>query len=404
MFGCFQVAHRQREAEADVAAARERLFAALEVAGGLVFEVGVEGAAANAHNRFRNVQCRVGRVRQRRRRPFPDVADELVDAAHAGAAGKFIDRHRRVVTRTIQMSPANVERFAPGITSLRDPARRRFDGPGRRFGPLGVARQSLADPARVGPRFEPTDADDRQMLIVGRILAVAPEARPGSARLIDEIEQGGQRFFVPEFELLVAAGVDELLVFGVGDTEAIQVNRRDHDQIAPRQFRVDFRLAAGRVRHLGKLADEHAAGRHQSHRFVELADRSHQLELREMLLCFRPEHERVAAVGEQFVDECVGAFWRTIALRQLLDRISFASRPAVRFRHRAQRVPERSFSRFRLPCCERFGVSFDAPSHARRSMKHRIAAPTPSKLALCQTSPQTKTDTATATIDHRETD
>ena len=36
------------------------LLAALEVAGGLVFEVRVEGAAADAHNRFRNVQCRVG--------------------------------------------------------------------------------------------------------------------------------------------------------------------------------------------------------------------------------------------------------------------------------------------------------------------------------------------------------
>jgi hypothetical protein len=35
-------------------------------------------------------------------------------------------------------------------------------------------------------------------------------------------------------------------------------------------------------------------------------------------------------------------------------------------------------------------------------MKHTITAPTPSKLALRHTSPQTKTDAATATIDQRE--
>ena len=49
------------------------------------------------------------------------------------------------------------------------------------------------------------------MLIVGRILAIAPVSRARGAGLIHEIEQGGQRFFVPELQLLVAARVDELL-------------------------------------------------------------------------------------------------------------------------------------------------------------------------------------------------
>src|SRR4051812_41411918 len=248
VFWGFQIAHWEGEAETDVATASESLFAALEVAGGLVFEVRVEGAAADAHNRFRYVQCRVGRVRQRRRRPFPDVADELMDAAHAGAAGEFIHRHRSAVTRTIQMRPPDIERFAPRITALRDSPRRRLDRPGGRFGPLGIARQLLASPARVGRSFEPTDADDRQMGIVGRILAIAPESWPRGTGFIDEVEQGGQSLFVPELQVLIAGRVDELLIFGIGNTKAIQVNRRHHYQIAASEFWIDFGLAASRIR------------------------------------------------------------------------------------------------------------------------------------------------------------
>jgi hypothetical protein len=48
------------------------------------------------------------------------------------------------------------------------------------------------------------------------------------------------------------------------------------------------------------------------------------------------------------------------------------------------------------------GIASDEFSDALLSAKHKITAPTPSKLALCQTSPQTNTDAAIAAISHRE--
>src|SRR6188472_2956490 len=89
LFWRFEAAHGKRQPEANVATAGERMVATLEVASGLVFEIGVESTAADAHNRFRYVQCRVGRVRQRRRRPFPHVTDQLVNTANACAAGEL---------------------------------------------------------------------------------------------------------------------------------------------------------------------------------------------------------------------------------------------------------------------------------------------------------------------------
>ena len=59
------------------------------------------------------------------------------------------------------------------------------------------------------------------------------------------------------------------------------------------------------------MAEQHAAGRHQGHRFVELADGPHDVQLREMLFRFRPQQQRVAARGQQFVDERVGALRQT---------------------------------------------------------------------------------------------
>ena len=137
-----------------------------------------------------------------------------------------------------QVRPAHVERFAPRIAALGDAARRGFDGPGAGLGPLGVGRQSLADPTRVGPRFEPADADHRQPLLAACKLAVGPVSRARGAGLIDEVQQRRQRFFVPEFKLLVAAGVDELLVLLVRDAKPIEICRLDVHQVSRRQPRI----------------------------------------------------------------------------------------------------------------------------------------------------------------------
>jgi hypothetical protein len=43
-----------------------------------------------------------------------------------------------------------------------------------------------------------------------------------------------------------------------------------------------------------------------------------------VLFGFGPEHERVAAVGEQVVNKRIGAFWRTTPVRQFFHGIAFA--------------------------------------------------------------------------------
>src|SRR5690242_11504351 len=90
--------------------------------------------------------------------PFPDIANELVDAADARAARIFLDGYGAILARAVEVSPADVERLAPRIAALSDAAGSRFHGPGASLGPFGIGRQSFADPAGVGPRLIPTNA------------------------------------------------------------------------------------------------------------------------------------------------------------------------------------------------------------------------------------------------------
>ena len=197
------------------------------------------------------------------------------------------------------------------------------------FRPLGVGWQSLANPASIGPGFEPADANDRQPLFVAQILAVVPISRAGCARLIDEIEQRRQRFLVPELELLVAARVDEPLILFVRHAEAIQIYRLDADEIAFDEFRVSVRRAAGRVRLFRKLAQQHASGRHERHAFVQLADRPHDVQLREMLFCFRPQQQCISASRQKLVDERIGAERGRIGLQSFEDGLLLSGLRAV---------------------------------------------------------------------------
>src|SRR4051812_22268260 len=97
----FQVGHGQSQADTDISSARQCVLAALVVARCLVFEVRVEGTAANAHDGFRNSQRWVGDGGKWAGRPFPNVADQLVDAADARAAGKLVDRNWRHMSRSV---------------------------------------------------------------------------------------------------------------------------------------------------------------------------------------------------------------------------------------------------------------------------------------------------------------
>src|SRR4051794_17659813 len=117
----FQVRHGQSQTDTDIPSARQCVLAALVVARCLIFEVSVEGTAANAHDGFRNAQRWVGHGGKWAGRPFPNVADQLVDAAHARAARKFVDRNWRDMSRSVQVGTANIERLAPRISPLGDP-------------------------------------------------------------------------------------------------------------------------------------------------------------------------------------------------------------------------------------------------------------------------------------------
>src|SRR3954453_18384325 len=126
----------------------------------LVFEIRVVSAATNAQYGFGYVQRGIAQFTKRRGGPFPNVADELVDAADAGAARILFDGHRALFARAVQVGAADVERFAPRVAALSDAPWSGLDRPGTRLSPFGIGGQSLSNPARIGPSFVPTDADD----------------------------------------------------------------------------------------------------------------------------------------------------------------------------------------------------------------------------------------------------
>src|SRR5947209_12814830 len=100
-----EVANAQRAAEADVVLAAERIFTAGELARGLIIEIGIERAAANRLKQ-RLVRALVGQRGDPEEivgRPFPNVANELIDAADAHARGKLLDRHSLSRARSPQV-------------------------------------------------------------------------------------------------------------------------------------------------------------------------------------------------------------------------------------------------------------------------------------------------------------
>ena len=75
--------------------------------------------------------------------PFPDVADQLLHAAHADAAGKLFDGHGATRARAPQVGPAAVHGLAPRIAALQQRM------PGRATGQL----PALTHSASVGSRL-----------------------------------------------------------------------------------------------------------------------------------------------------------------------------------------------------------------------------------------------------------
>src|SRR5689334_8142125 len=124
------------------------------------------------------MQRRVAELSERCGGPLPNVADQLVDAAHAGASGKLVDGDGAVIAGAMEVSASDVERLTPRVAPLCDATRSGFDRPAAGLGPFGVGGQAFADPARVRPGFKPTDPDDGQTTVAALILAVLPIARP----------------------------------------------------------------------------------------------------------------------------------------------------------------------------------------------------------------------------------
>jgi hypothetical protein len=57
---------------------------------------------------------------------------------------------------------------------------------------------------------------------------------------------------------------------------------------------------------LGELPQQNAPRGHESHRFVELADRPHNMQLSQMLFGFRSQQKCIASGEQEFIDQGVG--------------------------------------------------------------------------------------------------
>src|SRR4029077_1597135 len=108
--------------------------------------------------------------------------------ADARSVRVFVDVDRLLPMRAPQVGPANVERLAPRIPPLRDPARRRFDRPGTSLRPLGIGRNPLADPTSVGGRLVPAHANHRPPLFVRSMMSFNPEPWTGPPRQIGKVQ------------------------------------------------------------------------------------------------------------------------------------------------------------------------------------------------------------------------
>ena len=236
--------------------------------------------------------------RKRIGRPLPDVADQLLHAADADAAGKLVDAHRAARARAPQVGPAAVHRFAPRIAPLQQRMACERHRPTAGLDPFGVGRQSLAGPARIGRRLVPADAHHRMIVLAARIAPVAPESRTRMARSIDEVEHGRPDFRVPDGHLLVAAAGHEMVELCVGDRIAIEVVGLD----VQRHAAVIGRLAFGHAV-LGDVLQHHVALGHQAHAIGQRRARSRQLFDRQISDQLRPQQQRIAALRQHFVDE-----------------------------------------------------------------------------------------------------
>jgi hypothetical protein len=67
----------------------------------------------------------------------------------------------------------------------------------------------------------------------------------------------------------------------------------------------------------GQLAQEHSAGGHQGHCFVELSDGPDDVKLRQVLFRLWAKEKGVAIPRQQLLDKCVGALWHASQLRPL---------------------------------------------------------------------------------------
>ena len=113
--------------------------------------------------------------------------------------------------------------------------------------------------------------------------------------MIDEVEQCGKCFFMPKLELFVATGVNEALIFVVRDAETVEVDGIDVDEVSLDEFRINVGWSAGGEGLFGKLSKQNAAGRNESHTFVELAYRTDDVLLRKVLFRFGAEQEGIAS-------------------------------------------------------------------------------------------------------------
>ena len=152
-------------AEADVVLAAQRVIAALESAGCLGIEIGVELRRRRKLRKESPLSAsksspNSSEVLKASARPFPYIADQLTHVSGIPAGRERVDRRGEARAGPPQIGSASIHGIAPGELPLGLSAVRQSHRPGGGFDPLFVAGEPLPDPAGIGRGLEPTHACD----------------------------------------------------------------------------------------------------------------------------------------------------------------------------------------------------------------------------------------------------
>ncbi len=168
-----QCTERYRTTKADVGCAEKQRQATAESTRGLRGKVRVECATPNFSQWLLQSEeiVTVLDMFDRCVDPFPNVADQLLNAIGSRAIGVILDRDGLPMAGAANVRPIWFKTIAPREPNLRLP-------PDTRSLPLGGSGQCFACPGSIRVGFVPTDTGDRVIRLFARRSSITPTTRP----------------------------------------------------------------------------------------------------------------------------------------------------------------------------------------------------------------------------------